>query len=617
MRRSAKARILLEHDRRTRKPGTCAMTAAVPYDRHPLKGVSLWNLPTNRSNSCLNTDPENRARRQSTSPPSWNPIVEPNPQGDGSYLVGDWSSGTDTYLEVMAMQWDLPQSLGTIAHIDSVRLTIPYRSEDSLELAVMFLHADYEIWSRDREDLFLDIALLLSDAVQTAVDDGQDFFSLLIGGSSAYADKVWKIKPTDVLLEVYHTPPESVLIDSVIITNVVDGTIGWDLLPESRVRGDLNAFDVNGWADYSQMPHFEPPYTMLSWEKYRYHLTETWYAKFEHQSFNGRRKFRHWNGSDPDYGVADYTPPFYGDTKVYHAETDTVYQTRNLVKREITSSYDGLSFDFKDPWRVEQNLNAGGPDSAQYVRDGFNEQFSPYEPWSDSQSWGVFTEVKKEGNPHYATRYWRYYDYDAGTDSYTRKDGLPLDEGDLIHMDEISQGKGMEVSPAGSIEYSDVTGTASSSRDYNLEYKDGSQTMDLTAVFKAHLLSNRESQPTRSVNQRKLDIGPDSVYHMVYESAGEVWYTQSANGQTWSPEELVSDYSHTAANPSLDVVDSSVYVTFYEDGYILPRRRYRNAWHDIMLYETSRNNNGSATTPVVGVGQLEFWPLLLPGARVM
>jgi hypothetical protein len=391
---------------------------------------------------------------------------------------------------------------------------------------------------------------------------------------------------------------------NVTITNVVNDIRDWDLEPGSRVRGDVNLFSGDS-AAYTQLPNFELAKTVRAWDVWRYNLTETWFSKFEHASLNGyRHKFRHWNEQDLSYKVSRHTEYFTGALTDYRAVADTAFQTRNLIKREITEPYTGLSFDFKDPWRVEQNLSAGGPDSAQYIRDGYIEQVSPYEPWSDSLSWGVFTGVTKENNPHYATRYSRYYDYDAGSDSYSRKDGLPLDEGDLIHMDEISQGKGIEISPAGSIEYSDATIAGATYRDYRVEYKDGSQTMDLTGVFKAHLLSNKESQPTRSANQRKLDIDPDSIYHMVYESAGEVWYTQSEDGSVWSPEELVSNYSHSASNASLAVLDSSVYVTYMEDDAVILKRRYKGTWYEHQLFDNYDSNNGSATTPVVAAGHM-------------
>jgi hypothetical protein len=537
----------------------------------------------------------------------------------------------------MAIQWNLPASLSEGAYIDSVRLTIQYHNYQSLTLAVRFYNADYEILSRNRNDLFLDIALTrepeilqgsgtykqrihndlngsegtffwasqdetyviapLRDAVQDAIDNGQDYFSLLIGGMSYYLNKVWSIKPIDVLLEVYYTPPDPEYVDGVTITNVVDGIRDWDVLQESLVRGDENIFDGPD-ADYTELPQFETPPATRSWLTWYNHLTETFFAKFEDQSLTGRHKFKHWNETDALYKVRQPTGTWDGTTDDYRAAADTATKTANLVQREITHGYTGLSFDFKDPWRVEQDLNETDPPIAQYIRDGFIEQTTPYEPWTDSQSWGVFKDMDRDLDPHYATRFWKYYDYDAGADTYSRKDGLPLDEGDLIHMDQISYGKGMLVSPAGSIEYSDVTSSGASSRDYNLEYKGGVPQADLTAVYKAHRLSDHEAQPTRSANQRKLDIDPDSVYHLVYGSAGEVWYTQSQDGQIWSPEELVSDYTHTATNPSLAVLDSSVYVTYYEDGYIYLRRRYSGQWYDYFV-DNGNNHNGASTTPVV------------------
>jgi hypothetical protein len=489
---------------------------------------------------------------------------------------------------------------GNLVEVEQ-RTTIPVTHCEVIN-QVSGTDGSYEYWTRPYP--YTDAPL--TEALQDAIDDHDGLFTLLI---NAFLDSqpdryLWNINPNDVSLEISYQPAESQMIDSVLITNVVDGIRDWDLLPQSRVRGDTNAL-ISGtrYADYTMLPPFEPPAASRSWLTWRYHLTETWFAKFEHASFSGRRKFRHWNDQDAVHGVVSYTDLWSGKEMDYRAVADTVFQTRNLIKREITAPYTGLSFDFKDPWRVAQNLNAGGPDSTQFILDGYIEQYSPYEPWTDSLSWGVFTGVTKEDNPHYATRYSRYYDYDAGSDSYSRKESLPLGEGDLIHMDEISQGKGIEISPAGSIEYSDATTPGATYRDYSVEYKDGSQTMDLTGVFKAHLLSNKEDQPTRSANQRKLDIDPDSVYHMVYESAGEVWYTQSEDGSVWSPEELVSSYTHSASNASLAVLDSSVYVTYFEDGIIILRRRYKGTWYSYDLEDNCYYTNGVSTTPVVAAAK--------------
>lgn len=202
---------------------------------------------------------------------------------------------------------------------------------------------------------------------------------------------------------------------------------------------------------------------------------------------------------------------------------------------------------------------------------------------------------------HYGAHYWRYYHYDSGSDSYDKKDDANLEEGDLINMDEISYGKGTEVTPAGSIEQIRVTLGDNHYREYKLEFTDADNTMDFYGIYKAHTLSDKTSQPTRNANQRKLDIDPRGIYHLVYESAGEVWYTNSEDGDNWSREELVSGYWHDASNPSITVRDSSVYVTYVEDDIVMLKRRYRGEWYNYVLINNG-NNNGSETTPVVAAG---------------
>ncbi|MBE0645459.1 MAG: T9SS type A sorting domain-containing protein [Bacteroidetes bacterium] len=271
------------------------------------------------------------------------------------------------------------------------------------------------------------------------------------------------------------------------------------------------------------------------------------------------------------------------------------------MKREIAYEFDNLPFEFKDPWAVSQDTTG---DSSQTIHDFYREQVTPYEPWNDLGSLGVFLNVDRFGTLHYGTKYWRYYDYDSGSDSYDMKDDANLEEGDLINMDEILYGKGTEVSPTGSIEQTRVTPGDEPYREYRLEYKDPDNTMDFTAVYKAHMLTDHTSQPTKYSNQRKIDIDPRGMYHLVYESAGEVWYVNSEDGRRWSREELVSDYSHSAVNPSLAVYDSCVYVTYVENGDVMMKCRHKGNWQEPapVGLKKAGYNNGTETTPVVAVG---------------
>lgn len=385
------------------------------------------------------------------------------------------------------------------------------------------------------------------------------------------------------------------------ITNVVNNTVDYDLEPESLVRGDLNLF-IGNEADYSQLPAFEPAYVMRDWRVLYKHIAETWFTKYDDVSLPCRMKFREWDGNSDLYKVMYLTPEFDGVQAEFQAIADSTVSARHKVKREITYEYDGLQIAFKDPWRVEQTLIGGVP-SSQTVIDTYQDQTTPYEPWSDEKSWGVFRNTNPTEETHYGVHYWRYYHYNPADDTYNRKYDADIQEGDLIGMDEIRSSAGTVISPAGSIEVTSIVpGAGDDFREYRLNYEDPNNTMDFYGVYKAHMLTDIESQPTRSSNQRKIDIDPRGVYHLVYESAGEIWYVNSEDGSDWSQEELVSSYIHMATNPSLAVRDSSVYVTYMEDGVVMLKRRYKGEWYEFQLNDNYGSNNGAETTPVVAVG---------------
>ncbi len=60
------------------------------------------------------------------------------------------------------------------------------------------------------------------------------------------------------------------------------------------------------------------------------------------------------------------------------------------------------------------------------------------------------------------------------------------------------------------------------------------------------------SSASGATSQRKLITDASGYYHMVYESAGDIWYTKSTNsGSTWSAEILLSGGRGLAHNPAL------------------------------------------------------------------
>jgi hypothetical protein len=73
------------------------------------------------------------------------------------------------------------------------------------------------------------------------------------------------------------------------------------------------------------------------------------------------------------------------------------------------------------------------------------------------------------------------------------------------------------------------------------------------ALYKARLGSSLVNA-TGSPGQRKLlwaVANGANAYHLVYESGGDVWYTKSADGTTWTPEIMLSRGAGTAHNPSI------------------------------------------------------------------
>ncbi|MCZ7558618.1 MAG: T9SS type A sorting domain-containing protein [Bacteroidia bacterium] len=433
------------------------------------------------------------------------------------------------------------------------------------------------------------------DYVSDAVVDGHLTLAFALPHEEVLHDHFFNFDSVAIQLTIHYQDSFTVKI-----TNVVNNIEDYDLEAGSLVRGDINIFS-GSVALYSALPSFEPPYVTRNWRVNYEHIAETWHSKFEDPSLPRRFKFQTWDNVPDRSKVIYQTPPYDAVQRDFKAMAKETYPARHKARREIHHDYDGLSIAFRDAWRVAQTLNAGVP-AAQTILDTYLDQVTPYAPWTDDQSWGVFLNIGHADSRCYGSQYWRYYEYDPGSDSYSRKNDAALEEGDLISMDEILTGKGSHVTPAGGIEVHNPAPGDDPFREYRLEYKDEDNTMDFYGVYKAHMLSDKESQPTRSANQRKIDIDPRGGYHLVYESAGEIWYVQSEDGVTWSTrEELISAYTHNASNPSIAVSDSSIYITYMEGDNVKLKRKYNGVWTEY-FFHAEYMNNGATTTPVIASG---------------
>ncbi|MFN0159382.1 MAG: FlgD immunoglobulin-like domain containing protein [Bacteroidota bacterium] len=68
-----------------------------------------------------------------------------------------------------------------------------------------------------------------------------------------------------------------------------------------------------------------------------------------------------------------------------------------------------------------------------------------------------------------------------------------------------------------------------------------------------HLASNIASAVGPNNQQRLIRSILDGMYHLVYESIGEIWYAKSTDGTSWSSEYRVSDGTGQNMNPSMSV----------------------------------------------------------------
>ncbi|MDI6767744.1 MAG: M43 family zinc metalloprotease [Bacteroidota bacterium] len=138
------------------------------------------------------------------------------------------------------------------------------------------------------------------------------------------------------------------------------------------------------------------------------------------------------------------------------------------------------------------------------------------------------------------------------------------------------------------------------------------------AQYKGHLLSSK-STATGNNNQRKIVRDASGVYHMVYESGGEIWYTKSTNGgAAWSGEIIIStsrEGTLNPKNPSLCSFTSGgtsyLQVVWVEDNLapssasIRFRQCINGAWEEnIGIISFYRNNYDSK--PVVDKGWVAY-----------
>ncbi|MDX9760123.1 MAG: T9SS type A sorting domain-containing protein [Bacteroidota bacterium] len=113
-----------------------------------------------------------------------------------------------------------------------------------------------------------------------------------------------------------------------------------------------------------------------------------------------------------------------------------------------------------------------------------------------------------------------------------------------------------------------------------VDFLDGNAMVN--ALYKKHRTSDRVEPPTGVNSQRKVALDAWDVYHAVYESNGQIWYTRSTDrGVTWSGEQRVSDRAQHAARPSIATMADAAWITYVADGEVHLRIAGNHGWESI------------------------------------
>lgn len=250
------------------------------------------------------------------------------------------------------------------------------------------------------------------------------------------------------------------------------------------------------------------------------------------------------------------------------------------------TDYDGVlpltapvpSREVLDPWRVVQT------GQSQEQQDWFVQHAgSTYEFHSDENSHGVFLDASRTEIdttlPYYAFRApsllaWSGSDWQHAQclDVSNPPECAALSEGDLVFADWVassSSGQPTALLPADPRTWYPYNWNFNTTAAIFKQSNAG-----ITARYKAHMLSSTpvnlsESEGPTGVNsQRKVDAG-NGLHAAVYESAGEIWYVESADsGTTWSAELRLSNGTGVAMHPSIFRLGDKSLVAWLEDGNI-------------------------------------------------
>ncbi len=255
------------------------------------------------------------------------------------------------------------------------------------------------------------------------------------------------------------------------------------------------------------------------------------------------QKYHDWNSLSD---VVNHHP--FGITSQTVDLTSKFIQTENTItiKNVLIDNLEGGDVYFKDPWLIDEQVNVGS--QLVYRNRGMNADHlaKPYPFILSSGTYSNHKGVFLGENPT----------FDPAKPIYSVR-------APLIHSN-INGVSGSFLNwSATNAQLSQVGSNPSGYDQKAVVFTNSNATV--TATYKAHLASN-STAALSSNSQRK--IVKWGTTHLVYCSAGDIWYTRSTdNGTTWGAEEKVSTtypQNYQWLNPAIDVDGSGTVFIAYE-----------------------------------------------------
>jgi len=292
-------------------------------------------------------------------------------------------------------------------------------------------------------------------------------------------------------------------------------------------------------------------------------------------------KFHHWNQDPNEYIFTNYQDfSILPTTDHLHSYLRDIHSA--TIRTDLISGGTGGTIKFKDPWLPDGVEKLGihknrGMDGAEWYPHNTSLVIQPNE--SDFYR-GVF---KNQGLPLWYPPYYRvrvenpqYINFHGQSTTWYFKGW---------------QGTNVQFQDPNQLE----TGVAFTDDD-----------AEAKAVYKGHLASNIAGAVGPNSQRKVLYDG--TIYHMVYEDNGEIYYTYYEDGE-WKPEFRLSDGSGLNKQPCISssyyVAGGKIGVVWQKDVYILLRVRSSSSdWSTIKEVNDFADPNNA--TPLIDYGVFGF-----------